>query len=148
MKWDLVTFMPVWKREKPSVIRFRNEDDEKGALDGWSFFSPLYIICVADCYEFFYSFHKEEAMSQSETISLRMSPEQREVITSAADFCGVSRTAFIVESAVGRAQDVLLDRTRLVLDENQWDAFMKILDGPVDSSAMRRTLATPPPWKE
>ena len=87
-------------------------------------------------------------MSQSETMSLRMSPEQREVIAAAADFCGMSRTAFIVESAVGRAQDVLLDRTRLVLNADQWDAFIKILDGPVDSSAMKRTLAAPSPWKE
>lgn len=87
-------------------------------------------------------------MSQSETMSLRMSPEQREVIASAADACGMSRTAFIVESAVGRAQDVLLDRTRLVLDQGQWDAFIKVLDGPVDASAMRRTLDTPPPWKD
>ena len=86
-------------------------------------------------------------MSQSETMSLRMSPEEREVIATAADFCGMSRTAFIVDSAVSQAQDILLDRTHLVLDAAQWDAFTKILDGPVDSSAMKRTLDTPPPWK-
>ena len=86
-------------------------------------------------------------MAQSETMSLRMSPEQRDVISSAADACGMSRTAFIVESAVGRAQDVLLDRTRLVLDKDQWKAFMRVLEGPVDATAMKRTLATQPPWK-
>lgn len=87
-------------------------------------------------------------MSQSEAISLRMSPLQKETIDLAAESCGKSRTGFIIESAVARAQDVLLDRTRLVLDGDRWDAFVKALDEPVDASAMIRTLETPPPWKE
>lgn len=86
-------------------------------------------------------------MTQSETISLRMSPVQKEVIDLAAESCGKSRTAFIVESAMDRAQDMLLDRTRLVLDAEHWDALVKALDDPVDVSVMRRTLETPPPWK-
>lgn len=87
-------------------------------------------------------------MTQSETISLRMSPRQKEAIDLAAASCGKSRTAFIVESAMTRAQDLLLDRSRLVMDGEHWDAFVKALEGPVDSTAMRRTLETPPPWNE
>lgn len=84
----------------------------------------------------------------TETMSLRLSQENRKIIGMAADACGMTRTAFIVESAVGRAQDVLLDRTRLVLDKDQWKAFMSVLDGPVDASAMKQTMETPPPWEE
>lgn len=84
----------------------------------------------------------------TETISLRLSNENRKLIGMAAEACGTTRTAFIVESAVGRAQDVLLDRTGLTLDPECWDAFMRVLDGPVDASAMRRTLDTQPPWEK
>lgn len=77
-----------------------------------------------------------------------MSPQQKAAIDLAAASCGKSRTAFIVESAVTRAQDLLLDRSRLVLAGEHWDALVKALDSPVDTAAMRRTLETPPPWDE
>lgn len=84
----------------------------------------------------------------TETISLRLSQENRKIIGMAAEACGTTRTAFIVASAIGRAQDVLLDRTRLILNKDQWKAFMSILNGPVDAYAMKRAMETPPPWKE
>lgn len=87
-------------------------------------------------------------MAQSAPMSLRMSPEQRDAITVAANACGKSKTAFIVDSAVERAQDVVLDRTGLILDSQQWEAIMSAPGGPADSSVMRQTLDTPPTWEE
>lgn len=107
----------------------------------------IYIICIA----IFVNrgiLNSGEIMSQTEMISLRMSAEQKGVIDAAAEACGRSRTAFIVESAVRQARDMLLDRRDFVLDARQWDEFMALLDGPVDSPAMKRTMETPPPWKE
>lgn len=87
-------------------------------------------------------------MTQSETISLKISPEQKGTIDLAAESCGKSRTAFIVESAFDRAQNMLLDRTRFILDGAQWDAFTAALYAPADVSAMRKTLEITPPWDE
>lgn len=108
----------------------------------------LYVICIAIIQGCDILALWRKNMSQSETISLRMSPAQRETIDLAAKSCGKSRSGFIIESAVSNAQDLLLDRTRLVLDGERWDAFIRALDEPVDASIMMRTLETPPPWKE
>lgn len=87
-------------------------------------------------------------MSQTETVSLRMSAEQKGVIDIAAKSLGRSRTAFIVESAVDRARNMLLDKRDFVLNPKKWDEFLAILDQPVDNVAMRKTMETTPPWKE
>lgn len=87
-------------------------------------------------------------MSQTETISLRMSAEQKSIIDTAADVCGRSRTAFILESAIDKAQDTLLDRREFIVPPEKWDEFMALLDGPLDDAAMRKTMDTPPPWRE
>lgn len=87
-------------------------------------------------------------MPQTETISLRMSAEQKGVIDIAAKALGRSRTAFIVESAVDRARNMLLDKRDFVLSPKKWDEFLAVLDQPVDNVAMRKTMETTPPWKE
>lgn len=48
----------------------------------------------------------------------------------AADCQGVNVTEFIMRSACEKAEHALADRTRFVLEEKQWKAFMAALDRP------------------
>lgn len=87
-------------------------------------------------------------MSATNTISLRMPEKHKEIIDYAASSCGKTRTAFIVDSALEKARDMLSEKTQFVLTPEQWDEFVKILDRPpVDNPALKKTMQTPPPWK-
>lgn len=92
-----------------------------------------------------------ERVSSSEvrgSINLRIETRTRRLIDDAAAVLGKTRTEFMVDSARGRAIDVLLDQRLFVLDPQAHDAFVHALDnppvpGPKLQSLMRRT----PAWK-
>jgi uncharacterized protein (DUF1778 family) len=63
-------------------------------------------------------------------IALRLSEEQNAVIRQAADAEGVSITEFGVAAMIDRAKDVLSDQRVFYLNDEQWDAFLEILDKP------------------
>lgn len=49
-------------------------------------------------------------MPIANTISLRMQDKHKEIIDYAAESCGKTRSAFIVESALEKARDVLYEK--------------------------------------
>ncbi len=62
---------------------------------------------------------------------------------------GKSRTEFMLESAQRAAEQTLLDRRFFPLDDDRFAAFVERLDAPAKpSAALRRLLATRPPWRE
>lgn len=82
------------------------------------------------------------------SINLRIEARTRRLIDDAAAALGKTRTEFMVDSARGRAIDVLLDRRLFVLDAQAHDAFIDALDdppapGPKLTALFRRT----PAWK-
>ncbi len=85
---------------------------------------------------------------RSLTVNLRIEPEMRDLIDSAAKLRGKSRTAFVVDAAYQEAQDTLLDQRLFRLDEQQWAAFTQALDAPTSvNAALAEVLATPAPWE-
>jgi uncharacterized protein (DUF1778 family) len=80
-------------------------------------------------------------------INLRATPAQKELIERAAESAGVTRTAFVLDASLQRAEAVLADRVHFELSAAQMERFAKALDAPVpDSAAMRRLLARKPRW--
>ncbi len=61
---------------------------------------------------------------------LRATASEEQLIKVAADRHGVNVTEFIIRSACEKAEDALADRTRFVLEQKQWKAFMAALDRP------------------
>ena len=61
---------------------------------------------------------------------LRATASEEQLIKVAADRRGVNVTEFIIRSACEKAEDALTDRTRFVLEQKQWKAFMAALDRP------------------
>jgi uncharacterized protein (DUF1778 family) len=73
-------------------------------------------------------------------LNLRLSEDADAAIRRGAESAGVPVSQFIVEAAVERAERELADRTRFVLDDEQWGHFVELLDRPPRSVPEVREL--------
>ncbi len=81
-------------------------------------------------------------------VSIRMRPNQRDLIDQAADISGKTRTSFMLDAACANATDILLDQRLFQLDAENFTRFNAILEAPVkDNPALRRVLSTRAPWE-
>lgn len=88
-------------------------------------------------------------MSTDEVVTLHCSAAQKALIDSVARVLGKPPAAFVLDAAVRRAGEVLTDRTEFQLSPEQWEAFTKLLDAPVQHNpALDRLLNTPAPWEK
>lgn len=62
--------------------------------------------------------------------NLRVERDEDEIVRAASDAAGTSYSNFIRGAAVTEAQRILADRTRFVLDEDQWRQLNELLDRP------------------
>ena len=89
-----------------------------------------------------------QRMTKSNTISIRISDEQRDLIDHAAEVLGKSRSDFMVETTSREAEHVLLDRTYFRLNEEQFDWFLDFIENPPPlNEAMKELLASRDPWE-
>ena len=80
----------------------------------------------------------------SERLAVRISPEQRSLLSEASRTQEKTITEFVLSAATRAAEDVLADRRRFVLAEPEWAAFLAALDRPPrDLPRLRKLLATP-----
>lgn len=68
--------------------------------------------------------------SRKQQLNLRIDPQDRALFDEAADAQNETLTQFLVESGRERAQRLLADRYRFVLDPEQWQELMEMLDRP------------------
>ncbi len=61
-------------------------------------------------------------------LDLRLSTEAKARLNAAADVRHQSVSQFVLESALGRADETLADRQQFFLTEETWQAFMAALD--------------------
>lgn len=82
--------------------------------------------------------------SKSERLAVRISPEQRSLLSAASRAQETTITGFVLTAATRAAEDALADRRRFVLAEPEWAAFIAALDRPPRQfPRLRRLLATP-----
>lgn len=82
--------------------------------------------------------------TRSEKLDLRLTPEAKRILTAAAAAERRSVSDYVLDSALGRAEETLADRSRFGLDAERWQAFMEALDAPVrDMPRMRKLLNEP-----
>lgn len=90
---------------------------------------------------------KPAVTTRDATINIRVTQVQRDLIDAAAEAQGKSRSEFILEVAVQKAQDVILDRTVFYVDEQTFNDFLDLLDQPpVYSDRLNKLLNTKAPW--
>jgi uncharacterized protein (DUF1778 family) len=68
---------------------------------------------------------------KAERIALRVSSEEHSLLEEASRVEGRTLSAFVLDAAARRAEDVLADRRSFRLPPEQWDAFVAMLDRPV-----------------
>lgn len=82
--------------------------------------------------------------TRSEKLDLRLTPEAKHILATAAAAERRSITDFVLDSALGRAEETLADRKSFGLDADRWQAFVTALDAPVrDMPNMRKLLGQP-----
>jgi uncharacterized protein (DUF1778 family) len=82
--------------------------------------------------------------AKDERIALRISHEQRELITRASELTSTSVSEFVLRASLARAEDVLADRREFRLPPDRWNAFVELLDqSPVEKPRLRRLLTEP-----
>ena len=58
------------------------------------------------------------------------------------------RSDFVLKAAYEKAEEVLLDQTAFVLNDEQWEAFNHLLDAPPKvNDKLKKLLAKPAPWE-
>ncbi|TPK91647.1 DUF1778 domain-containing protein [Mesorhizobium sp. B2-4-12] len=82
--------------------------------------------------------------TRSEKLDLRLTPEAKHKLATAAAAERRSLSDFVLESALGRAEETLADRRSFHLDAEKWAAFMAALDAPTrDLPRLKRLLSEP-----
>ena len=88
-----------------------------------------------------------EPQAKRESLNLRVPPDVRELIDQAARAVGKNRTEFILEASCRGAEDALLDRALLRVDEDAFMAFQELLDRPAaPNDRLRKTMQSKAPW--
>ena len=90
----------------------------------------------------------KKAKDTREPLNMRVLPETRSLIDRAAAQIGKNRTDFVLDAARTAAQNTLLDRTAIPLNDKAYAAFVALLDAPPKpNERLRKSLQTPAPWE-
>lgn len=74
--------------------------------------------------------NRMEGMTKSARVHLRIAPQDKALFERAGSLHEETLTEFLVESGRERAERLLADRSRFVLDDEQWADFVATLDRP------------------
>lgn len=86
-------------------------------------------------------------MAKTSPINMRVEPQQRALLTKAAELLKVDRSSFILEVACREAQNVILDQRLFLLNNADFEAFEAALDEPVPTNKKLKSLfAETAPW--
>jgi uncharacterized protein (DUF1778 family) len=91
---------------------------------------------------------KARPAGRTSKLDLRLSAEAKQTLSAAAEVSHRSVSQFVLESALARAEETLMDRRHFVLNAEQWKAFTAALDAPPrDNPALRALFARKPAWE-
>jgi len=69
-------------------------------------------------------------VTRNEKLDIRLSADAKRLLQEAAEARHKSLSEFVLDSALGAAQDVLKENNVIGLDTEQWTAFVTALDAP------------------
>jgi uncharacterized protein (DUF1778 family) len=82
------------------------------------------------------------SVSKPSRLNIRVSQQEKDVLTRAARVVNTSVSSFVVQRAYAEAQAVLAEQSEFRLSDKQWREFSKALDAPPrDIPALRRLLS-------
>jgi uncharacterized protein (DUF1778 family) len=87
-------------------------------------------------------------MAQSVAMNMKAEPQVRSLIDRAAKLTHRNRTEFVLEAAVQRAQEVILEQTLIGISPEQFQKFVDALDAPPASNPrLQKLLKHKAPWE-
>lgn len=92
-----------------------------------------------------------EVGMKSETVNLRLTPDQKSAIDYAAKQAGISRTEFMVMAAVERAMDDRFDQVRFILPKEDFNYLMDQLTEDIGQDQLRaveKMRSVKLPWEK
>jgi len=79
---------------------------------------------------------------------MRIKPETRSLLDMAAEATGKTLTDFVLDAARKEAQNALLDRVVIPMNDKAYAAFVALLEvPPASNERLRKSLQTPAPWE-
>lgn len=81
---------------------------------------------------------------RTEKLDLRLSRSAKRTLEAAASVSSRSVSAFVLESALARADETLADRRTFVLSKAKWTEFLAALDAPTRPLPRMQRLLTEP----
>jgi len=82
-------------------------------------------------------------------LQLRVTPQQREIIESAAASQNETITDYVIRHAVSAAKEDLADHRFFTIDDAAWVEFNALLERPpVYKPRLAKLLAQPAPWRD
>lgn len=81
---------------------------------------------------------------RTEKLDIRLTHEAKQTLNAAASARGRSMSDFVLESALTRAEEALMDRTRFNLTGAQWERFLAALDAPARTAPRLKRLLKEP----
>ncbi|MCB1446919.1 MAG: DUF1778 domain-containing protein [Rhizobiaceae bacterium] len=81
---------------------------------------------------------------RSDKIDIRISPSAKRILQEAAREQHTTISQFVIDSALSTARELLIERSRIGLDTEQWRTFVAALDAPPQRhDRMERLLREP-----
>lgn len=80
------------------------------------------------------------SVTKTARVNLRVAPADDVLLRQAADLLGETLSEFLIQSGRERAQRLVADRTRFVLDDAAWTAFNDALERPAEVKPELREL--------
>ena len=104
---------------------------------GWKTDLDMYVCCT-------YTADVSKVARATDRWDFRVATYADDLVRRAAEVSHRSLTEFVVEAAVVEADRVLGDRTRFVLDADQWERFAAAIDRePRDVPGLEKLFASP-----
>ena len=83
-------------------------------------------------------------ITRTEKLDLRLTAVAKHTLTAAAQAQRRSLSEFVLESALGKAEEALADRRVFQLPPEKWEAFIAALDAPSQDLPRLRKLLNEP----
>lgn len=85
---------------------------------------------------------------QKQPINMRVLPEQKTLISQAAELLNMDRTTFILNTVCREAENVLLNQRVFMLEDSTFQEFEELISKPLESDEnLINLLSEPSPWK-
>ena len=70
------------------------------------------------------------AAAKTDNLNVRISPEDHALVRRAAEACGENLTQFVLDAAVSKAQQSLMDQRFLRVSADVFDSVIELVDQP------------------